>query len=178
MLDIKQLRRDPEGVSTALARRGMNNASGSVAALLARDRTRRDALREGNDLKSLRNRVSRRIGELRREGGDASGDIARMREVGARIGELDAVVAEADAWISDALAAIPNIPDARVPEGGGGVQPDRADLGVSRPNSPSRRGRIGNWAPLCAFWILPAAAGSRVRASTSCAGGERPCSAG
>lgn len=118
MLDIKQLRRDSEGVSAALARRGMDSASDLVAAVVRRDRARRDALREGNDLKSLRNRVSRRIGELRREGGDAADEIARMREVGARIGELDAAVAEADAWISDALAAVPNIPDARVPEGG------------------------------------------------------------
>lgn len=118
MLDIRRLRRDPEGVTTALARRGLPDASETVAALRGRDRARREALGQVNDLKSLRNRVSRRIGEVRREGGDASGEIARMREVGARIDELDAVVAEADDRIAEALAVIPNLPDARVPEGG------------------------------------------------------------
>lgn len=118
MLDIRRLRRDPEGVTTALARRGLPDASESVGALLERDRARREALGEVNDLKSLRNRVSKRIGEVRREGGDASGEIARMREVGERIAQLDAVVAEADDWIAEALAVLPNLPDARVPEGG------------------------------------------------------------
>ena len=118
MLDIRRLRRDPEGVTTALARRGLPDTSETVAGLLERDRARREALGEVNELKSLRNRVSKRIGEVRREGGDASGEIARMREVGARIDELDAVVAAADDRIAEALAVIPNLPDARVPEGG------------------------------------------------------------
>ena len=118
MLDIRRLRRDPEGVTTALARRGLPDAPETVAGLLERDRARREALGEGNELKSLRNRVSKRIGEVRREGGDASVEIARMREVGARIDDLDAVVAAADDRIAEALAVIPNLPDARVPEGG------------------------------------------------------------
>ncbi len=118
MLDIRRLRRDPEGVTIALARRGLPDAPETVAGLLERDRARREALGEVNELKSLRNRVSKRIGEVRREGGDASVEIARMREVGARIDDLDAVVAAADDRIAEALAVIPNLPDARVPEGG------------------------------------------------------------
>ena len=162
MLDIKQLRRDPEGVSTALALRGMDDAFDSVGALLERDRARRDALREGNDLKSLRNRVSRRIGELRRAGGDASDEIARMREVGARIGELDAAVAEADAWISDALAAIPNVPDARVPEGG--VECNRIVRTWGEPAELPFEARP-HWELGASLGILDLAGGGRVSGS-------------
>ena len=162
MLDIKQLRRDPEGVSSALARRGMDDASDSVAALLERDRARRDALREGNGLKSLRNRVSRRIGELRRGGGDASDEIARMREVGARIGELDTAVAEADAWISDALAVMPNVPDARVPEGG--VECNRIVRTWGEPSEFPFEART-HWELGASLGILDLAGGGRVSGS-------------
>ena len=117
MLDIRVLRRDPEGVGAALARRGTEGIAGVVMAVAGRDRTRREALGRVNDLKALRNRVSKRIGEARRQGGDAQAEIARMREVGARIAELDAQVAAADAWIAEQLAVIPNLPGERVPTG-------------------------------------------------------------
>ncbi|MCY4399475.1 MAG: serine--tRNA ligase [Gemmatimonadetes bacterium] len=118
MLDIKQVRRDPDGVAAALERRGQQGLAASVRAVADRDRERRGALGRVNELKALRNRVSKEIGAARRAGGDATAEIARMREVGASIGELDAVVASADAWIAETLAVIPNIPDPRVPEGG------------------------------------------------------------
>ncbi|MDE2804512.1 MAG: serine--tRNA ligase [Gemmatimonadota bacterium] len=162
MLDIRRLRRDPEGVTTALARRGLADASESVDVLLERDRARREALGEVNDLKSLRNRVSKRIGEARREGRDASDEIARMREVGARIGELDAVVAEADDWIADALAVIPNLPDARVPEGG--VECNRI---VRSWGEPARLpfGAKPHWELGSSLGILDLAGGGRVSGS-------------
>lgn len=118
MLDIKVLRHDPAGVGAALERRGSDGIAGLVMSVAERDRIRRDALGRVNDLKALRNRVSKRIGEAKRQGGDASAEIARMREVGAEIAELDAVVAAADAWIAEQLAVIPNLPDDRVPTGG------------------------------------------------------------
>lgn len=162
MLDIRRLRRDPEGVTTALARRGLADASESVEALLERDRARREALGEVNDLKSLRNRVSKRIGEARREGRDASDEIARMREVGARIGELDAVVAEADDWIADALAVIPNLPDARVPEGG--VECNRIVRSWGEP-AKLPFGAKPHWELGSSLGILDLAGGGRVSGS-------------
>ena len=87
-------------------------------AVAERDRERRKALGRVNELKALRNRVSREIGEAKRQGGDAAAEIARMREVGTEIAELDRVVAVADAWIAEQLAVVPNLPDSRVPVGG------------------------------------------------------------
>ena len=118
MLDIKVVRRDPAGVGAALERRGGEGMAGLVMAVAERDRTRREALGRVNDLKALRNRVSKRIGEAKREGGDAQAEIVRMRNVGAEIAEFDAQVAAADAWIAEQLAGIPNLPDERVPTGG------------------------------------------------------------
>ena len=118
MLDIKRVRRDPGGVVAALERRGLKGVGTSIEAIAAQDRKRRDALARVNDLKALRNRVSKEIGEARRGGGDAAAEIALMREVGGSIAELDAVVAEAEAGIAETLAYFPNLPDPRVPEGG------------------------------------------------------------
>ncbi|MDE2974491.1 MAG: serine--tRNA ligase [Gemmatimonadota bacterium] len=118
MLDIGILRRDPAGAAAALERRGLDGASATVAAIVERDRERRAALGRANELRALRNRVSREIGEAKRRGGDAAAEVARMREVGGEIAELDAVVAAADAWIARKLAVVPNLPGPGVPGGG------------------------------------------------------------
>ena len=118
MLDIGILRRDPAGAAAALERRGLDGVSATVAAIVERDRERRAALGRANELRALRNRVSREIGEAKRRGGDAAAEVARMREVGGEIAELDAVVAAADAWIARKLAVIPNLPGPGVPAGG------------------------------------------------------------
>ena len=118
MLDIGLLRRDPEGVIAGLERRGVPEASGRVDAIVQRDRSRREALVRVNELKALRNRASKEIGAVRRGGGDASEQIALMREVGSEIAALDAVVADADRWLGETLKGMPNLPDGRVPEGG------------------------------------------------------------
>jgi len=118
MLDIGILRRDPADAAAALERRGLDGASATVAAIVERDRERRAALGRANELRALRNRVSREIGEAKRRGGDAAAEVARMREVGGEIAELDAVVAAADAWIARKLAVVPNLPGPGVPGGG------------------------------------------------------------
>lgn len=117
MLDIKELRHDPEGVAAALEPRGLANASDLIAAIIDRDRSRRRTLARVNDLKALRNRVSREIGAAKRRGESAAAEIAKMREVGDSIAGLDATVAEANDWIAGTLLGIPNTPDPRVPPG-------------------------------------------------------------
>ncbi|MDE2795389.1 MAG: serine--tRNA ligase [Gemmatimonadota bacterium] len=162
MLDIKALRRDPAGVGAALERRGEEGIAGLVAEVAERDRIRREALGRANDLKALRNRVSKRIGEAKRRGGDARAEIARMREVGAEIAELDARVAAADAWIAEQLAVIPNLPDERVPTGG--EEANEIVRGWGRPPefpfTPRPHWELGE-----SLGILDLAAGVRVSGS-------------
>ncbi len=118
MLDIGLVRRDPGRVIACLERRGLEDARATIHAVAERDRARREALSRVNELKALRNRASKEIGAVRREGGDASEQIAVMREVRAEIAGLDAVVSEADSWLAEALVTIPNLPDDSVPRGG------------------------------------------------------------
>lgn len=118
MLDIRHVRHASDEVAAALERRGLAEAQGQINAVAERDAERRTALHKVNELKALRNRVSKEIGEARQRGEGAEEIIAQMRQVGEKIGALDAQVAEADSWIEEQLLAIPNLPDGRVPTGG------------------------------------------------------------
>ena len=117
MLDLRAVRGDPDRVKAALARRG--EALGPVVDdLLARDQDRRSAVSEVDDLKAVRNEVSREIGERKKSGDEAAESVARMRDVGSSIAELDARVASIDERIREILLTIPNLPLDEVPEGG------------------------------------------------------------
>ena len=116
MLDIRRLRHETEAVKDALARRD-SSLPDLVDLVLELDVTRREALGVVNDLKAQRNAVSKRVGELKREGADAEAPILEMREVGVRIGELDVTIREAAEEIEALLLGIPNTPFDEVPEG-------------------------------------------------------------
>ncbi len=162
MLDLKVFRRDPDGLSVTLGKRGLTGAPALVEAVLERDRARRRALARANRLKALRNRVSKEIGKARRQGGSADEQIKRMRDVREQIADLDAMVAEADAWIAETLAGVPNLPDPRVPEGG--VEANRITRERGTPKEFSFAPRP-HWELGESLGILDLAGGSRVSGS-------------
>src|SRR4051812_43353354 len=108
MLDLKLLRREPEMVRAALARRGSADA---VDELLKLDDRRREVIPELEGLRARRNDASEAIGNAKRSGEDASEAIARMREVGSRIKELEGELALVDAGLDEKLATLPNLPE-------------------------------------------------------------------
>jgi seryl-tRNA synthetase len=118
VLDLRLIRAEPEGVAERLATRG-TGAAALIKELLATDARRRAALREAEDLRALRNRVSEAIGQARRRGEDIAAETARMREVGDRIKALDGDIQAADEEIERLLLQLPNLPHATVPVGAG-----------------------------------------------------------
>ncbi len=115
MLDLKLLRSEPERVKAALARRG---AGGEVDELLTLDARRRELLPQVEDAQAERNVASRRIGEIKREGGDADAEIAavgRLREtIDSGKEELEAL----EGALRELTLSLPNIPDPDAPDGG------------------------------------------------------------
>ena len=110
MLDLKQIRRDPEPVRAALARRRDGSEARLDRVLELDERTR--ALRpEVESLKAEQNAASKAIGAAKREGGDASAEIAAMQEVAQRVKTLSQELADADAELQAALSTLPNPPD-------------------------------------------------------------------
>ena len=113
MLDLREIREDPEPARTALARRGVDPAALDQA--LELDDRRRALLPELEDLRRRKNEASKRIGELQRAGGDASEAIAEVRGVSAREKELDEELRSVEERRSAALAMLPNLPDESAP---------------------------------------------------------------
>jgi seryl-tRNA synthetase len=137
MLDLKQIRRDPEPVRAALARRGDGSDARLDRVLELDERTR--ALRpEAEALRARQNEASKAIGRAKQEGGDAAAEIAAMQEVAQRVKALGAELADADAELQSALGTLPNPPDAsaadadttlrEVGERGAGSGRDHLDL--------------------------------------------------
>ena len=118
VLDIRRLRAETETVRRALSRRGGDGLVEAVDEALGVDEQRRSILGEVNELKALRNEVSKKIGELKRNGADAAAPIEEMKGVGERISELDGRVAQADERIQELLLGTPNLPLEEIPEGG------------------------------------------------------------
>jgi seryl-tRNA synthetase len=114
MLDLKLIRSDPERVKAALARRG---AAERVDELLALDARRRELLPEIEGAQAERKALSKRIGEARQQGGDASEPMERVgalkETIEAGRAELEGVEAE----LERVAASLPNLPDPGAPDG-------------------------------------------------------------
>ncbi len=114
MLDIKRIRQNPQELIDALKNR---NSTIDVNELLELDAKRRDALGQVEALKNKRNEESKKIGQIMKQGGDASEIKEEMRRVGDEIAALDKQVAEIDEKINYILMRLPNYPHASVPIG-------------------------------------------------------------
>ena len=109
MLDLRQIREDPQPARDGLARRGVDPAMLDEA--LELDERRRSLLPELEDIRARKNQASKRIGELQRSGEDASEAIAEVKGVSAREKELDDELRSVEQRRSEVLAALPNLPD-------------------------------------------------------------------
>ena len=114
MLDQRFVRNNPDVVKQAAANK---NERVDVDRFLDLDVRRRELLQTSESLKQRRNTVSDEIARMKRGGEDASGQIAEMREVSARIKGIDADLAGIRDQLQDLLARLPNIPHPSVPVG-------------------------------------------------------------
>jgi seryl-tRNA synthetase len=113
MLDLKFVRENPEKIREAMELKG---ESADLDRLLELDRERRDLLQKAEDLKQLRNRVSKEIG--RSGGGEAAAQKKEeMRRVSEQIKTLDDQLRDIDSGMEQILLCIPNLPDPAVPPG-------------------------------------------------------------
>lgn len=116
MLDIRQLREDPEGIRNRLRTRG-GESWRLVEEVLACDERRRAGETEKQQLQGERNRLSKEIGGLRKAGKDASELEATVRGIGERIKAIGEEADAAEAGQTELLLQIPNLPHADCPVG-------------------------------------------------------------
>ena len=115
MLDLKTIRRDPEPVRSALARR-RDGSDARFQEALELDERRRALLPEVESLRARQNDASQSIARARKAGDDAGAAIAEMREVAQRAKGLGEELAGVEARLRAALAALPNPPDPEAPD--------------------------------------------------------------
>lgn len=115
MLDIKEIRKDYEGVKKAVERRGKGDFGLSNVPDL--DRERRELLAKVEQMKNRQNIASKEIPKLKKKGLDTTEIMTKMKELSAEIKMLDSQVSDVEKKLKDTLLGIPNVPDPRSPEG-------------------------------------------------------------
>lgn len=116
MHDIRAIRENPEAFDAALARRG---ADPQAEMLVALDEARRALTTQQQEAQARRNDLSKQVGQAKAAKDEARAQ-ALMAEVAAlkeRLEQLNLAQGAADEALKAALAAIPNLPAADVPDG-------------------------------------------------------------
>ena len=117
MIDLVQLRREPDFVKAALARRGVSPAT--MDEIIALDVEHRELLQEAERLRAEVKFLSRLVGEANRDKDTATA--ATLTEKSRGLGENERVATEAmervGSKLRDELLTIPNVPDPGVPDG-------------------------------------------------------------
>jgi seryl-tRNA synthetase len=110
VLDIRLIRRDPDGVRASLARRG-DGAAASLESVLELDRRWRALTGELEQLQAEQNRASRG-----RKGAPSEEERAQLAQLAARRRELSDEEAAVRARRDAGLASLPNLPAPEVPD--------------------------------------------------------------
>ena len=108
MLDLRLIRRDPDRVRAALARRGDD---GRLDEVLELDEDWRAATASAERLRAEQKTASDAIAAAKRSGEDAEPLLARMREMSAQVKSLTERARTAEERLHGALATLPNLPD-------------------------------------------------------------------
>lgn len=114
MLDIRYLRQNIELVQKKMNERGQKIDFGRFLDLEAK---RRDILQSVEALRNERNSVSKQVGELKKKKEDASGLIAKMGEVSAKIKEYDESLKAIEEELGAFVMIVPNVQHESVPVG-------------------------------------------------------------
>ena len=116
MLDIKFIRSNPELVKQAVHNRN-GNLDKEIDELLEIDVKRRELIAKTESLKAQQNTDSKKIPQIKKEGGDASAIMAEMKEISAKIKQLDSELNALNDEQQRIVYMIPNVPNKDVPIG-------------------------------------------------------------
>ena len=119
MLDIRLIRKDPEGIQRKLQTKVQDASLSQVLSLDESIRAKKTIVEQ---LKAKRNEASDAIGRMKREGADCSQQMQDVTAIGEQIHQLDHEISELEPAFIDALARLPNLPMDDIP-----VSPDPKD---------------------------------------------------
>ena len=119
MIDIKFLRENPEAVKENIKKKFQDSKLSLVDEVIELDKESRQTQQEADDLRASRNKISKEIGGLMKDGKKEEAE-AKKAEVAAgakRLAELEEKETELQEKITKIMMLIPNIIDPSVPIG-------------------------------------------------------------
>ncbi len=114
MLDLRFIRENEDIVKKGARNKG---ESVDIDRILELDEEKRSLSSRVDDLKGKRNKVSKEIGKLKKEGQDASLIVEEMKKVSYTIKKFDDKIRVINAQLQKVLMWVPNIPDSSAPVG-------------------------------------------------------------
>lgn len=131
MLDLKTVRKDPEPVLAALARR-KDGSHAKLAEALELDARRREILPRSEQISAEQNAANDAIAQAKRDGADASDAIAQMQQIAAEGKSLKVELAAVEERLAEVMSHVPNPPDPTAAD---------EDTEISRWGDPLPEGR-------------------------------------
>jgi len=132
MLDISLLRKDLAQVVARLETRQSPQPFLDVARFSTLEAERKALQTRTEELRGRRNTLSREIGKLKGQGGDAGTAMVEVGGIGSELERSAARLEAIQAELQTQLMALPNLPDASVPVGAD----DKANVEVRRWGTP------------------------------------------
>ncbi|HCB99834.1 MAG TPA: serine--tRNA ligase [Ruminococcaceae bacterium] len=116
MLDIKEIRKNPERVKNGMRAR---NKDIDLDAILKVDDLRRNLILDTDTMKADQNKSSKKIPTLKKEGKNAEADteLGRMKDLSDKIKKNDTQLRKVEEELRNLILAMPNIPNEEVPVG-------------------------------------------------------------
>jgi seryl-tRNA synthetase len=131
VLDIRQLRSDPQGVAANLARRGYRLDLEQFTALEGR---RKEAQMAVDTLRNERNTRSKAIGLAKAKGEDVAPLLAEVESLGARLAAGEQALTALQAELDRLLLDLPNLLHESVPDG----RDEKSNVELHRHGEPRR----------------------------------------
>lgn len=133
MHDIKFIRDNPAAFDQGLARRKQELPL--AESILEMDCERRKTQTTLQELQAQRNGLSKKIGDVKKQGGDANTVMAEVTAIKDKMVVLETIEGNQSTRMNDTLATIPNIPAADVPDG----KDEKDNKEIKRFGEPGRQ---------------------------------------
>jgi len=114
MFDIKAIRKEPEAFDAGWKRRGLDAQTPAIVKL---DEERRALQTNLQELQAKRNEESKKIGEIKKSGGDAQAQMDAVAAIKREMADIEERANTLGESLNQHLAGLPNIMDGDVPDG-------------------------------------------------------------
>ena len=147
MIDIRQLRKDPQAVKDLMARRNKPDLVDQLDRAERLDIRLRDITAERDDIRRQVNELSKQVATLRRSGDDKAAEsvMTESRALGDREDALAEEFAQASEALHQALLMIPNLPHPEAVLGGGDLDNPVRKGPINMPAEFADHQRVPHW---------------------------------